>query len=134
MDIPISSTSSISDVISKVDAELSQRFISLDPRGYFLISLDMEAGEIVVEHFSNDIDEKGRAIDPETGEVLGCSNGARRASIKIYRGLSAKQVGIQLTEDATSSPLSSLDHAMYLGRELQRAEACLVNRMVYVQD
>ncbi|MCF8135408.1 MAG: DUF4346 domain-containing protein, partial [Synechococcus lacustris] len=30
--------------------------------------------------------------------------------------------------------ISKLDHALYLGRELQRAEACLENGNDYVQD
>jgi dihydropteroate synthase len=31
-------------------------------------------------------------------------------------------------------PLSRLDHALYLGRELQKAELCLEQGIDYVQD
>ena len=35
---------------SSLDDQLSQRFIELDPSGYFLIKLDAETGELVAEH------------------------------------------------------------------------------------
>ena len=67
--------------------------------------------------------------------MLSCKggNGLRQPS-RIYRGSSAKQVGIQLTEGDGPHPLSRLDHALYLGRELQKAEQCLLNGSAYVQD
>ena len=43
----------------QLDDQLSQRFIALDPAGYFLIRIDREAVELVVEHYSNGIDERG---------------------------------------------------------------------------
>ena len=118
-----------------LDDRLSQRFIALDPSGYFLIKLDADAGELVLEHYGNTIDEKGLARDSETGEVLSCKGGnAPRRPTAIYRGRSAKQLGIQLTEGDGPHPVSRLDHAMYLGRELQKAEQCLRNGTAYVQD
>ena len=53
--------------LQSLDDQLSQRFIALDPAGYFLIRVDRETLELVVEHFANDVDESGRATDPETG-------------------------------------------------------------------
>lgn len=120
------------DLIS-TDDQLSQRFIALDPSGYFLIRVDASASELVVEHYLNDVDEHGRAIDPATGEVLACRGGARTPAT-VYRGQTAKQLGIQLTEGKGEHPLSRLDHALYMGRELQRAEECLVSGRSYVQD
>ena len=120
--------------ITKIDHELSDRFIALDPSGYFLIRLDRLSNQLVVEHFTNDIDDEGLATDPDTGKTLACHGGEPRKPIKIYRGPSAKQLGIQLTEGKGPVPLSRLDHALYLGRELQRAEACLVNGTTYLQD
>ena len=129
------SPATLSAAIDALDERLSQRFIALDPSGYFLIKLDSEAGELVLEHFGNTIDEKGLARDSDTGEVLSCKggNGPRQPS-KIYRGRSAKQVGIQLTEGDGPHPLSCLDHALYLGRELQKAEQCLREGRAYMQD
>ena len=116
------------------DDYLSRRAIALDPSGYFLIYLDRDVGEIVAEHYSNIINDKGLAADPETGEVLACSGGAPRQPIATYRGCSAKEVGIRLVEEPEPCPVSRLDHALYLGRELQRAEACLESGHDYVQD
>ena len=120
--------------IRTIDDELSQRFIALDPKGYFLVRLDHSRKELIVEHYSNDIDELGRAIDPESGKPLACKGELKRTPINVYKGLTAKEIGIKLTEGEGPYPLTSLDHAMYLGRELQRAEGCLLNDSTYIQD
>ncbi len=117
-----------------LDEALSQRFISLDAAGYFLIKVDAAAGELIAEHYANGIDERGLATDPDTGEVLSCRGGDPRAPRAVYRGRSAKELGIALTEGEGPHPLSRLDHALYLGRELQKAEHCLVAGLPYVQD
>jgi len=117
-----------------LDEALSQRFIALDPSGYFLIRVDADAGELVAEHYANAIDERGLATDPDTGEVLSCRGGDPRAPQAVYRGRSAKELGIALTEGPGPHPLSRLDHALYLGRELQKAELSLVLGLPYVQD
>lgn len=124
----------MTDGTPSLDDQLSQRFIALDPSGYFLIRVDSRAGEIVAEHFRNDVDDKGRATDPETGEVLSCRGGSQRAATVCYRGRTAKELGIALTEGEGPHPVSRLDHALYLGRELQKAEACLLQGKPYVQD
>ena len=118
----------------RLDAQLSQRTIQLDPNGYVLIKLDREKGELIVEWFSNGINEQGLATNPETGEVLACKGSAPREPIKIFKGRSAKELGIALTETNEQPFISKLDHALYIGRELQRAEACLENGNDYVQD
>ena len=119
---------------SSIDDQLSQRFIELDPSGYFLIKLDADAGELVAEHYSNDVDERGRATDPETGEVLACRGSGPRLPSTSFRGRTAKELGIALTEADAPLPVSRLDHALYLGRELQKAEACLKAGLLYRQD
>lgn len=124
----------MADRTPSLDDQLSQRFIALDPSGYFLIRVDSRAGELVAEHFRNDVDDKGRATDPETGEVLSCRGGSQRAPTVCYRGRTAKELGIALTEGEGPHPVSRLDHALYLGRELQKAEACLLQGKPYVQD
>ena len=122
------------DQILFLDEKLSQRFISLDPSGYFIIKLDESLKELVVEHYTNNIDDLGRAIDPETEKPLECQGAKKRTPKTVYRGRSAKEVGIKLTEGNSPYPLSRLDHALYLGRELQRAEHCLLNTKHYIQD
>jgi dihydropteroate synthase len=118
----------------ELDDQLSRRFIALDPAGYFLIKLDREAGELIAEHYGNGIDQRGLATDPETGEVISCRGAGPRTPQMIYRGRSAKELGMALTEGEGPHPLSCLDHALYLGRELQKAEAALESGGDYVQD
>lgn len=118
----------------RLDEELSQRFIALDPVGYFLIRLDGEAGELVAEHYGNTINERGLATDPDTGEVLACRGAGPRTPLAVFRGRTAKELGIRLTQAEGPLPLSRLDHALYLGRELQKAEMCLLAGLPYVQD
>ena len=117
-----------------IDENYSLRHIALDPKGYFLIQVNQEQNELIVEQFSNNIDDKGIATDPKTGQALKCSNGEKRTPINIFKGKTAKEVGIQLTEGKEPFPISKLDHALYLGRELQKAEYCLINEKPYIQD
>lgn len=118
----------------RLDDELSRRFIALDPSGYVLIKVDAEAQVLVAEHYSNTIDDRGLATDPETGEVLACRKAAPRTPVAVFRGRTAKELGIQLTEGEEPHPISRLDHALYLGRELQKAERCLLEGLPYCQD
>jgi dihydropteroate synthase len=118
----------------QLDDQLSQRFIALDPAGYFLIRVDHETAELVAEHYGNGIDERGLATDPDTGEVLSCRGGGVRQPLAVVRGRTAKELGMRLTEGEGPFPLSRLDHALYLGRELQKAEQALELGIAYVQD
>mgnify|MGYP001455324464 CR=1 FL=1 len=134
MDLKHNKEDSIHPDIDSLDAELSKRFISLDPNGYFLIHVDHKAKELIVEHFTNEIDKKGTAIDPETGDPIPCSGGTKRTPLNVFKGKSAKEVGIRLTEGAGDKPVHLLDHALYLGRELQKAEQCMRKGVSYIQD
>ena len=120
--------------IKRLDDQLSKRQIKLDPKGYFLIRIEPKTNELILEHYLNDIDQKGRAIDPESGETIGCKTKSRNQPSNIYRGNSAKQLGIQISEGHGPFPISHLDHAIYIGRELQRAEQCLITGKQYIQD
>jgi len=62
--------SELKSQITAIDHQLSKRPIALDPAGYFIIYLDREAGLICAKHYSNIINEKGLAVDPETGKVI----------------------------------------------------------------
>jgi hypothetical protein len=119
---------------AQLDEQLSQRFIALDPLGYFLIRVDVAAAELVVEHYGNTIDEQGLARDPDSGEVIACRKGGPRTPTAVLRGRTAKELGIALCEGDGNHPLSRLDHALYLGRELQKAEQCLREGSTYLQD
>ncbi len=120
--------------IKTLNDKLSKREIELDPKGYFLIKIEPLSNELILEHYLNNIDKEGRAIDPESGEPIGCKTKSRHQPRNIYRGKSAKQVGIQISEGLGPFPISRLDHAIYIGRELQRAEQCMITGEQYIQD
>ena len=120
--------------IKLLDDKLSKRQIELDPKGYFLIRVKHVTNELILEHYLNNIDKQGRAIDPESGKLIGCKTKRLNQPSNIYRGKSAKEVGIQISEGNGQSPISRLDHAIYIGRELQRAEECLRTGKQYIQD
>jgi hypothetical protein len=117
-----------------LDEALSQRFIALDPAGYFIIRVDADAQELVAEHYGNIINDQGLATDPDSGEVIRCQGAGPRRPLAEYRGRTAKELGMRLTEGDGPFPLSCLDHALYLGRELQKAEWCLETGSTYIQD
>ena len=114
--------------------KLSQRFIELDPGGYFLIFLDQKAGSICAEHYSNDINDQGLATDPETGEPLSCHGSLKRRPTAHFQAQTAKELCIQIFEQPQVCLVTKLDHAAYLGREFMRAEMALAEGTAYVQD
>ena len=77
----------------------------LDPMGYFRVTLDGK--EILVEHRAEDV------------------------TLKEYRGRTAMSLQHQIARDVA---LSDLNHAMYLGRQLAKAEMALKEGREFVQD
>jgi thymidylate synthase len=77
----------------------------LDPMGYFRVTLDGE--EILVEHRAEDV------------------------TLKEYRGRTALALQHQIARDGA---VSDINHAMYIGRQLARAEAALKEGREFVQD
>ena len=121
------------DAKIKIDNDLSNRYIDLDPNGYFIIKVDLVEKKIILEHFLNNIDKEGYALDPETNEQIKCDSKYKRASNEVFEGISAKQLGILITEERNDL-ITRIDHALYLGRELQKAEECLYKKLQYIQD
>eukprot|EP00887_Chlorella_sp_A99_P002387 scaffold10.g2387.t1 len=121
-----------------LDDELSRRPLELDPAGYFIIYVDREWGELVAEHYTNVINKQGLACDPVTGEAIPCMPGYRRPPSATWRGRTAKALAVAILEAprraGAAPPVARLEHAAYLGRELQRAEAALLGGLAYVQD
>ena len=115
------------------DKKLSQRDIVLDPFGYFIIKIDQINKKIIVEHYLNNIDSEGIALDHLTNKPIQCDKKNKRQYNKIFECNTAKAMGILITEK-NNSLISKLDHALYLGRELQKAEECLLNNDEYIQD
>ena len=117
----------------RIDNNLSNRYIDLAPNGYFIIKVDFEENKIILEHFLNNINDDGYALDPETNEPIKCDSQNKRVINEVFIGISAKQLGILITEERNDL-ITKFDHALYLGRELQKAEECLHKRLPYIQD
>ena len=117
-----------------LDNKLSKRYIELDPQGYFIIYVDWEAGLICAKHYSNVINDKGLACDPETGLPLPTRGKVERIPTATFCGRTAKELCIKIFEETKPCPLGYLDHAAYLGREFVRAEMALLNGQEYIQD
>jgi len=79
-----------------------------DPSGYFKIHINHYAGKIYIFHFSNKDELKNILIG------------------KSAEGISKKVIELKLTE--------ILSHINYLGRELAKAENCLLTGAPYIQD
>ena len=122
------------EALTALDRKLSNRFIELDPQGYFLIYVDRDAGLICAKHFTNVIDDRGLACDPETGKPIPVRGKVERIPTAIYQGRTAKELCIEIFEKTKPCAISYLDHAAYLGREFVRAEMALVTGQDYVQD
>ncbi len=119
--------------IETIDRKLSNRHIFLDPAGYFLVYLNQAEGLLVVKHFGMIVNDRGLAVDPETGKPLSAKGAVSTPLLATYTARTAKEMCIQLFE-AETSPVTQFCHAAYLGRELQRAESALVSGQEYVQD
>lgn len=122
------------EALTALDNKLSKRFIELDPNGYFIIYLDREAGLICAKHFTNVINDRGLACDPETGKPLLARVKVERTPTALFTGRTAKELCIKIFEETKPCPISYLDHAAYLGREFVRAEIALITGQEYIQD
>jgi dihydropteroate synthase len=120
--------------LTDIDNELSKRDIQLDPHGYFIIYLNREEGLICADHYTNTINDKGLAVDPDTGEVIACKGSKPRTATRTFTGRTAKEICVNLLEKSEYIPLSMFDHAGYLGREFMRAEYALKTGEDYIQD
>jgi dihydropteroate synthase len=136
IDCIVCMTSAIIEHIQEIDQELSKRAIALDPGGYFIIYVDRDRDLICAKHFSNTIDERGRAIDPDTGKPIPARGKVNRQPVRVFEAHTAKQLCVKIFEQFLEPPcpVTMLDHAAYLGRELQRAEFALTSNQDYVQD
>ena len=87
-----------------------------DNKGFFVILVDHEKKKIVVEHY-NYVKDKNLIKTGKINEVVEGTNAEELCKKIIKKGL-----------------LSRLDHASYLGKELQKAEQALKHELEYTQD
>jgi dihydropteroate synthase len=124
----------LTDNLTTIDRELSNRQIDLDPHGYFVIYVDRELGSICAKHYTNVINDRGLAVNPETGKAIPAKGKVKRASMTLYTGRTAKELCVKILEQTDPCPVGMLDHAAYLGREFVRAEIALLSGTEYIQD
>jgi dihydropteroate synthase len=124
----------LTDNLVAIDKELSNRHIDLDPHGYFIIYVDRQASLICAKHYTNVIDDRGLAVDPDTGKVIPAKGNVTRTNTTLFTGRTAKELCVKLFETTQPCPVAMLDHAAYLGREFIRAEIALQSGTEYVQD
>ena len=120
--------------LNTIDKKLSKRHIDLDPGGYFIIFIDKKAGLIFAKHFTNIIDSRGLAIDPETGKPIPAKGKVERQENAIFTAKTAKEMCVKIFEETRPCHITMLDHAAYLGREFLRAEIALLSGKEYIQD
>lgn len=87
-----------------------------DPKGFFVILVDKIKKKIIIEHY-NYVKDKNLIKTGKINEVIEGADAEELCKKIIKKGL-----------------LSKLDHASYLGRELQKAEQALKHNLEYVQD
>lgn len=126
--------SELKEKIKALDDELSKRHIDLDPGGYYVIYLDREAELICAKYYTNIINDRGLAVDPDTGEVIASCDKVTRTAETLYTARTAKELCVKVIEEPQPCPVTMLDHAAYLGREFVRAEYALVTGEEYIQD
>ena len=68
-----------------IDNNLSNRYIDLDPNGYFIIKVDLKEKKIILEHFLNNINDEGYALDPETNEQIKCDSQNKRVCNEVFK-------------------------------------------------
>jgi thymidylate synthase len=94
-------------IISKEYPKLCKESKYNDPVGNFLITI--QDHQIMVEHTT-----------PGSGEVVNC-----------YQGKTAIQLSRQIVADC---PAIEVEHALYLGIELHKAEIAIAKNLIYEQD
>ncbi|MCX6820347.1 MAG: thymidylate synthase [Candidatus Aenigmarchaeota archaeon] len=96
------------DIVRKNYAGMPVQF-EPDKNGYFVVSVDADAGEVVVEHRLND----------------------GRPSGYVFRGKESQELYRRVMNE---NLITKFDHAAYVGQEIAKAEAALHENKKYVQD
>jgi thymidylate synthase len=81
--------------------------VDIDPNGQFTVSVDHDAGEIVLHHTSNE-----------------------GVPLHEYRARKAERIQHELARDCA---VSDINHAIYVGRQLAKAERCLETGEEFVE-
>ena len=101
-------------LIRKIEAFPSKKII-FDKKGFFVIYLKND--EIVTEHYISV--SKGSSLKVDTGKLD-----------TIITGTDSLTIGQTIIREGL---ISRIDHSLYLGRELMKAEIALKNQLDYEQ-
>jgi adenosylcobinamide kinase/adenosylcobinamide-phosphate guanylyltransferase len=117
-----------------LDKFLSARKLNMDEKGYFMMKVDHERGVIRATYHSCIKNENGEICDVQ-GRKISCSRDNRPEPMIAFEARTAKELTVEVFERwEHAGDLVSLGHAAYVGREAQRAEACLFAGRFYQQD
>lgn len=94
--------------VEVIEAGTADEFYTSDPEGYFKIWVNHEEGKLYLSF-----------------------NSSRSDRVLVFRGVSAEALGKKII---SLGLISRLDHALYVGRELSKAETCLLLGKSYSQD
>ncbi|KYK25515.1 MAG: hypothetical protein AYK23_03550 [Candidatus Proteinoplasmatales archaeon SG8-5] len=105
--------------VETIPAEKDQKMVK-DPAGFFVVFIDKERDEIVVEFYEGVVkdEKKGKKVGTGKLGLVVCGTDAEALCHTIAR----------------EELVSRFEHAAYLGRELQKAELALEYGLDYEQD
>lgn len=103
------------------------RDVVLDSKGFFVILLDRENEKIIVEHYQAEWNIE--AMKKYSGDWRACMKSQKLN--KIITGKDASEICHTIVREGL---VSRLEHAAYLGREIQKAEDALKNNLPYEQE
>jgi len=113
-----------------LDKFLSARKLNMDKKGYFMMKVDHDRGVVRATYHS--------CIKNENGEIckkISCSGDNRPEPMIAFEARTAKELTVEIFKRwEHAGELVSVGHAAYVGREAQRAEACLFAGRFYQQD
>lgn len=89
-------TNLLAQQLQIIDDELSKRLLALDPSGYFIIYIEREQNLICAKHYSNIINDKGLAVDPETGKPIPAKGKVDRQAMQLFTGRTAKELCVEI--------------------------------------
>ena len=117
-----------------LDKFLSARKLNMDEKGYFMMKVDHDRGVVRATYHSCIKNENGEICDVR-GKKISCSGDNRPEPMIAFEARTAKELTVEIFERwEHAGELVSVGHAAYVGREAQRAEACLFAGQFYQQD
>ena len=117
-----------------LDKFLSARKLNMDEKGYFMMKVNHDRGVVRATYHSCIKNENGEICDVR-GKKISCSGDNHPEPMIAFEARTAKELTVEIFKRwEHAGELVSMGHAAYVGREAQRAEACLFAGRFYQQD